>query len=65
MSFEVARLSGESRLLFEHSTAQAYFGASVFWLRRIAILGDEETAITDWQIKRDGARRGIVEIVVE
>jgi hypothetical protein len=37
----------------------------VFWLRRLAALGGEEQAIADWQIKRDGTFRGIVEIVKE
>jgi hypothetical protein len=37
-------------------------GASVFWLRRLAALGDEEAAIEHWQIKRDGTRRDIVEV---
>ena len=40
-TFDVALLTGESRLVFEHSAAQSYFGASVFWLRRMAILGNE------------------------
>jgi hypothetical protein len=37
----------------------------VFWLRRLAALGGEEQAIVGWQIKRDGTRRGIIEIVEE
>jgi hypothetical protein len=41
----------------------AYFGASIFWVRRMAALGGEAVAIEDWQIKRDGTRRGIVEII--
>jgi len=35
----------------------------VFWLRRLAAFGGEEQAISEWQIKRDGTRRGIIEIV--
>jgi len=49
----------------DHAAAQAHFGASVFWLRRLAALGGEEQAIAGWQIKRDGTRRGIIEIVEE
>lgn len=64
-TFDIAQLTGESRLLFEHGTAQDYFGASVFWLRRLAVLDDEQSAINHWQIKRDGTRRGIVEIIAE
>jgi hypothetical protein len=44
---------------------RAHFGASVFWVRRLAALGGEEQAIAGWQIKRDGKFRGIVEIVEE
>jgi hypothetical protein len=63
--FDVGQLGGESRILFEHAASQAYFGASVFWLRRLAALGGEEQTIAEWQIKRDGTRRGIIEIVEE
>lgn len=51
-----------SRLIFDHAAAQAHFGASVFWLRGLAALPNEEESIASWQIKRDGTRRGIVEI---
>ena len=64
-TFDVARLEGEARLLFDHPAAQAHFGASVFWLRRLAALGGEEEAVAHWQIKRNGERRGIIEIVEE
>jgi hypothetical protein len=64
-SFEVGRLSGEARLLFDHATAESRFGASVFWLRRQAAIGGESDAVEHWQIKRDGSRRGIIEIVEE
>jgi hypothetical protein len=63
--FDMGPLGGDSRILFDHATAQAYFGASVFWLRRLAALGGEEQTIAEWQIKRDGTRRGIIEIVEE
>ncbi len=62
-TFDASQLSGEAAILFDHLAAQAHFGASVFWLRRLGIIGSEDTALEDWQIKRDGARRGIVEIV--
>lgn len=64
-TFDMGKLSGEARVLFDHASAQAHFGASVFWLRRLAALGGEDQAITEWQIKRDGTRRGIIEIVEE
>jgi len=64
-TFDMGQLTGEPRVLFDHAAAQAHFGASVFWLRRLAALGGEEEAISEWQIKRDGTRRGIIEIVEE
>jgi hypothetical protein len=62
-AFEAASLRGEAPLLFDHAAAQSYSGASVFWLRRLAALGGEDVAIAHWQSKRDGSRRGIVEVV--
>ena len=64
-TFDMGQPSGEARVLFDHAAAQAHFGASVFWLRRLAALGGEEQAISGWQIKRDGTRRGILEIMEE
>lgn len=61
-TFDVAQVTGEARLLFEHAFAQNYFGASIFWVRRMAALGGD-AVIKDWQLKRDGTRRGIVEII--
>lgn len=61
--FDANTLVGEARLLFDHLLCQAYFGASVFWIRRMAALGSEQSAIEDWQIKRDGNKRGIVEVI--
>ena len=64
-TFEVSQLTGEARLVFEHATAQAHFGASIFWVRSSAALGGEQETMEHWQLKRDGGRRGIVEIVPE
>jgi hypothetical protein len=64
-SFDVGQLTGELRLLFDHTVAQDRFGGSVFWVRKLAAFGDEQTAIEHWKIKRDGTQRGIVEIVPE
>ena len=61
-AFDVSLLHGEARLVFDHSAAQSHFGCSIFWLRRLAAFGGEEAAVTQWQIKRDGNKRGIVEI---
>jgi hypothetical protein len=57
--------TGEARLLFEHVAAELNFGARRCWLRRRAALGGEQAAIEDWQWKRDGGLRGIVEIIPE
>ena len=64
-SFDAAQLTGDARMLFDHADAQAHFGASVFWLRRLAALGGEQATIEHWQVKRDGGYRGIVEIIGE
>ena len=64
-NFDKGSLRGETRVLFDHATSQDYFGCSVFWVRRMGTIGSEEAAMEDWQIKRDGSERGIVEITVE
>jgi hypothetical protein len=45
--------------------ADAHFGASVFWLRRQAAFEGEQATVEYGQIKRDGQRRGVVEIDLE
>jgi hypothetical protein len=62
-TFDAARLTGDASLLFDHAAAQAHFGTSVFWLRRLAAWPDEQTAIEFWQVTRGGGRQGIVEVV--
>jgi hypothetical protein len=64
-TFDVSRLRGGLHVLFDHAAAQAHFGASVFWLRRLAALDSEDSTIGYWQVKRDGGRRGIVDIRLE
>jgi hypothetical protein len=65
-NFDMGSLIGEARLLFvDHGTAQDHFGCSIFWIRRMAALGGEQAAIEDWQIKRDGTERGIIEITAK
>ena len=58
-------LPSEAALVFDHSAADAHFGASVFWVRRLAAFGGEQAAVEYWQVKREGGRRGIVEITEE
>lgn len=62
-AFDASLLRGESALLFDHQAADAHFGASVFWIRRLAILGDVDDMIEFWQGKRGGGHRGIIEII--
>lgn len=64
-SFDVGQFTGEARRLFDHASAQDYFGCSVFWVRHLAALNGEQATIEHWQIKRDGSQRGIVEIISE
>lgn len=64
-SFEVDRVVGEARLVFDHAAADTHFGASVFWVRRMAALGGEQAAVEFWQTRRDGGLRGIIEIESE
>lgn len=63
-TFDVRQVSGEARILFDHLAAQNYEGASIFWLRRMAALHGEEAAIEHWQVKRDGNKRGMVEVLI-
>jgi len=62
-SFDAAMLQGEAALLFDHAAADAHFGASVFWVRRLAALGGAQSMVEYWQAKRGGGQRGIVEII--
>ena len=62
-TFDIRQVTGGARILFDHMVAQNYEGSSIFWLRRMAALDGEETAIEHWQIKRDGKKRGIVEVL--
>src|SRR5947207_825667 len=53
----------ESSVLFDHARANDELGASVFWVRPDMLLGEPlEQFLAFWQTKRDGRRRGVVEI---
>lgn len=54
----------ESRTLFSHADAEARYGASIFWVRE-GMLTDQAMRefFATWQMKRDGSRRGIVEVI--
>lgn len=62
-TFDSSMCNSETLLLLDHAAADAYFGASVFWLRRPAAFGGEQATIELWQTRRDGRLRGIVEIM--
>lgn len=62
-AFDSGQLHGETRILFDHLAADAHFGCSVFWVRRLAAFGGEQATIEHWQICRGGGLRGIIEIV--
>jgi hypothetical protein len=54
----------EMQGLFDHAVAQARFGASVFWVKPSALIGDRvDDFVAHWQVKRDNSKRGIVEVV--
>jgi hypothetical protein len=53
----------ESIKLFDHIQAASEFGASIFWIRpSMVLLESLRQFINHWGIKRDGTRRGIVEV---
>ncbi len=64
-SFDPAVQPREAQPLFDHTAAQAQFGASVFWFRRLGCLGGEQAAVEYWQVKRGGGSRGIIEVIGE
>jgi hypothetical protein len=61
--FDSSQVGSEATIIFDHTAAQNYEGASVFWIRRMAALGGEQAALEHWQIKRDHTKRGIVEVI--
>jgi hypothetical protein len=64
-TFDVAPLTGDLALVFQHMEADAHFGASVFWTTRSGAFGGEQAAVEYWQVRRGGGQRGIAEIVAE
>jgi len=54
----------EVRGLFDHAVAQARYGVSIFWVRLGLLFCESiEDFVAYWQIKRDGSRRGIIEVI--
>jgi hypothetical protein len=61
--FKLEEAPRECQTLFSHPDAEARFGASVFWVREGMLPEDAMREFLDtWQTKRDGTKRGIVEI---
>ena len=61
--FDLSACAEDTRLIFDHAQATLKFGASVFWIRPSMLLLDPlDEFVVHWQIKRDGTRRGIVEV---
>ncbi len=62
--FSLAACDEQTRLLFDHSRAEAEVGASIFWLCPSVLLrGSLENFLLGWGTKRDLTRRGIVEVI--
>ena len=63
LASQTGKVKGEAAIIFNHMPAQNYEGASIFWVRSMAAFGGEDNAISFWQGKRNGERRGIVEVI--
>ena len=44
-TFDANYVTGEAAMIFDHAAAQNTQGASVFWIRRMAAIGGEQTAL--------------------
>lgn len=61
--FDLKNCSAAELALFDHGRAHDELGARIFWLRPEMILSESlDEFIARWQTKRDGGKRGIVEI---
>ena len=61
--FDMAACSEDVKKLLNHQQAATEFGASVFWIRpSLLFLETLDEFIAGWQVKRDGTRRGIIEV---
>lgn len=62
-NFRLEEAPRESLTLFSHPDAEARFGASVFWIRQGMLQEAQmEEFFETWQTKRDGTRRGLLEV---
>lgn len=64
-TFRLPECPAESAGLFDHPLAQARYGVSIFWIRPGMLIEETvEEFIQYWQIKRGGAKRGIVDVTI-
>lgn len=62
-NFRTEACSEKTKPLFDHERADRELGASIFWIRpSLLILETLDEFIAHWQVKRDQARRGIMEV---
>ena len=61
--FDLTVCSENVKRLLNHQKAENEFGASIFWIRpSLLLLETLDEFIEGWQVKRDGTRRGIIEV---
>ncbi len=61
--FNIAVCNEEIKNLLSHEKADAVFGASIFWIRpSLLFLESLDEFLKSWQVKRNGDRRGIIEV---
>ncbi len=57
--FSINQVEGRARLLFDRSRAAIVWGVCIYW---ITARTDRTPFIATWQLRREGGRRGIVEV---
>jgi hypothetical protein len=61
--FDLTTCPAECRPLFDHRRAALELGASCFWVRPGLLFGEPlDSFIAGWGVRREGGRRGIVEV---
>ena len=61
--FDITVCSAEVKKLLNHQQAEDEFASSIFWIRpSLLLLETLDEFIEGWQVKRDGTRRGIIEV---
>ena len=57
--FSIDEVEGRARLLFDRSRAAIVWGICIYW---ITARTDRTPFLAAWQLRREGGRRGIVEV---